>query len=304
MCFCGDKLAQDPGSKPFSRSILAACGNGFFVCFSIYISASGGAAKCRMPYTRRMSRSYRKYRKSRRGRSSRRLRKNLFQARVRKVIMKAAETKQIAAGNENVQLYHNTGLSGATFVNPIIFNPWNQIGQGSGRQQRLGLEITPRGMSLRIWMANKLDRPNILYRVAVVVLPKTYNNSRVTAGSIDPFVPIYAGGGVGNNIALFWDVEKGIKVLYDRVFSNEKGYSSVLAAGGGTSTGNKECHIFKKLWIKRKRSSNIRFESNTSQDILNKPLAVYCIPYDSYGTLTTDNIASCGYAYQLYWKDV
>lgn len=233
------------------------------------------------------------------------MRKTRFASRVKKVLMKTAETKQIANGSENVNLYHNTGLSGATYINPIIFNPWNQIGQGSGRQQRLGLEITPRGMSLRLWLANKDDRPNVMYRVSVVVLPKTYNNTRVTAGSIDPMVPIYAGGGVGNNLALFWDIEKGIKVLYDRVFSNEKGISNISYAKSGLRpAGNLECHIFKKLWIRRKRSSNIKFESNTAQDILNKPLAVYVIPYDSYGTLTTDNIASCGYAYQLYWKDV
>lgn len=241
---------------------------------------------------------------TRRGKYARTRPRSTFQSRVTRVLMKKAETKQMAAGSEDVQLYHNTGVTGYTYVAPVLFNPWNGIGQGNGRQQRVGLEIAPRGMSMRIWMANKLDRPNVLYRVSVVILPKTFNNTRVTTGSIDPFVPIYAGGGVGNNIALFWDVEKGIKVLYDRVFSNEKGYSSVLNGGGGTSTGNKECHIFKKLWIKRKRSSTIKFESNANQDILNKPLAVYVIPYDSYGTLTTDRVGSCAFAYQLYWKDV
>lgn len=251
----------------------------------------------------RYRRKYRRLkRRTRTGKYSRGRRS--FQTRVRKVLMKVAETKQVAAGNENVQLYHNTGLGGATYVNPIIFNPWNQIGQGTGRQQRIGLEITPRGMSLRLWIANKLDRPNVMYRVSVCILPKTFNNARVTSGSIDPMVPVFAGGGVGNNIALFYDIEKGIKVLYDRVFSNEKGVSNIqYAAGGLRPAGNLECHIFKKLWIKRKRSSTIKFESNANQDIVNKPLAVYVIPYDSYGTLTSDNIASCGYVYQLYWKD-
>lgn len=213
--------------------------------------------------------------------------------------MKTAETKIYSLGYENVQLYHNTGVAGLTFVGPLHFNPWNLIAQGTGKQQRVGDTISPRGMSIRLWMANKLDRPNVMYRVMVLVLPKTYNNARVTAGSIDIAAPIWTGGGNGNYMCLPIDTEKGIKVLYDRVFSNEKGSSNILP---GT---NKECHIFKKLWIKRRKgSSAIRFESNGAQDILNKPLAVYCIPYDSYGTLVTDNIASCAYVTRMYYKDI
>ena len=36
---------------------------------------------------------------------------------------------------------------------------------------------------------------------------------------------------------------------------------------------------------------------------MNNPLAVYLIPYDSYGSLTTDNIASIAWTMRLYWKD-
>lgn len=253
-----------------------------------------------------MSRSYRKrpYTKSRRGKYGRTGKRKSFQKRVRRAVLNTAETKQLGVGSENIQLYHNTGVTGGTYISPIISNPWNAIQQGSGRQQRVGLQITPRGMSLRIWMANKLDRPNIIYRLSVLVMPKTYNNTRVTAGSIDPMIPIFAGSGNGNNLTLMYDREKGIKVLYDRIFSNEKGYSSVLAGGGGTNTGNKECHIFKKLWIGYKGTGRMTFESNANQDILNRPVWVFCIPYDSYGTLVTDNIASCACVYQLYWKDV
>lgn len=241
---------------------------------------------------------------NRRGKYSRSRRS--FTARVKKVIMKTSETKEWDFANENQQLFHNTGLSGTTFVGPLIFNPWNAIGQGAGKQQRIGDTITARGMSLRLWMANKSDRPNLLYRVIVCILPKTYNNARVTAGSIDIGTASFSGSN-GNYICLPVDVEKGIKVLYDRVFSCEKGVSNISYPGPIPATrpaGNVEAHMFKKLWIRSKKNSTIKYESNANQDIINKPMAVYVIPYDSFGTLTTDNVASCAFFAKLYFKDV
>lgn len=232
-------------------------------------------------------------------------RRRTFQSRVKRVLMKTAETKELTFGFENQQLYHNTGVSGLTFVGPILFNTWNLIGQGTGEQQRLGKEIYARGFSLRLWMANKLDRPNIMYRLIVCILPKTWNNARVTAGSIDIGEPMNSGGAVGNYMVLPVDTEKGIKVLYDRVFNLQVGNSSQsFAQGGLRPAGNLECHTYKKLWIRSKKNSKCIYESNGSQDILNKPMAVYLIPYDSYGTLATDNIASCTGVCKLYWKDI
>lgn len=228
-----------------------------------------------------------------------------FQSRVRKVIMKTAETKELTFGFENVQLYHNTGTTGYTFVGPLLFNTWNSIGQGAGEQQRIGKEVYARGMSLRLWIANKLDRPNVMYRLIVCILPKTYNNARVTIGSLDIGEGVNAGGAVGNYMVLPMDTEKGIKVLYDRVFNLQTGVSNISYAQGGLRpAGNLECHMYKKLWIKSKKNQRLRFESNGNQDIINKPMAVYLIPYDSYGTLTTDNIASCAGVCKIYWKDV
>ncbi len=65
----------------------------------------------------------------------------------------------------------------------------------------------------------------------------------------------------------------------------------------------KELTKIVKLWIKRKNARPIQFndEDNT---IVNKPLAVYAIPYEQFSTLTTDNIASLGGYMRMYYKDV
>ena len=171
------------------------------------------------------------------------------------------------------------------------------------------LTIIPRGMSLRLWLANKYDRPNLMYRVIVCILPRTVKNAVVGPGTIDLGVTFQQGAN-GNYMTLPIDTEKGIKVLYDKIIKNESGFNA--AAPGPTIAGQdllgRESHKFLKLWIKRKRSNNIMWEPQPNgvgnYYIVNKPLAIYVIPYDSYATLTTDNVASCAWCGTLYYKDV
>lgn len=247
-----------------------------------------------MPLSRKRGRTY-KYRKTPIGRYSRKRVQRTFQAKVKNVIMKTAETKNYRIANENQQLYHNTGTMGYAYVGPVLFNPWRYIPLGTNHHQRVGDTITPRGMSLRLWMGNKSDRPNLMYRVLVLVMPKSYNGIAVTSGSLD-IGCTFQNGANGNYITMPIDTEKGIKVLYDKVFRNEAGSNS-------STIITREYHTFKKLWIKRKRSNNIVFDT-AGVEIVNKPLNIYVIPYDSYGTLTTDNIASCAWTATLYYKDV
>lgn len=220
-----------------------------------------------------------------------------FASQVKKVLWKNSETKIYRIAVENQQLYHNTGTTGYTYVGPCLFNPWRYIPLGTNNHSRVGDTITPVGMSVRLWMANKLDRPNILYRVLVLIMPKSYNSIATGAGNLDIGAP-FQNGTNGNYMTMPIDTEKGIKVLYDKVFSNELGYSA-----NPYVTGGKECHLFKKLWIKRKRSRNIVFDT-AGVEIVNNPLNIYVIPYDSFGTLTTDNIASCAWTTTLYYKDI
>lgn len=242
----------------------------------------------------------RPYRKSRRGKYSRRVGARRFQSRVTKVLMKKAETKFFDIGDENVQLYHNNGtVAGPTATMgslSLIYNPWADIPQGAQRFQRIGDKIQPRGMALKLWLSNKLDRPNLMYRVMVIRAPKTITNL-VTTYNVNPF-QVSNLGGTGNTMLQPIDQDKGFKALYDRVYTCQAGVSGTLAA---TST-NREYHRYVKLWIKRKRSREIQFGDNGI--IVNNPLMVWVIAYDSYGTLTTDNIASCSYWSRLYYKDL
>lgn len=256
--------------------------------------------KCQMAFKRKFSR--RKFKKSRRGKSSRRQGARSFQSRVTRVLMKKSETKYFDIGFENRQLYHNLGSepSPPGIVIPVNvtsssdwFNPWSKITQGTSRFNRIGDKITPRGMSLKMYLANKTDRDFTMYRIIVAILPKEVTGT-ITTNVFDPF-QIANTGSLGNNVILPSDSDIGVKFLYDRIHTVGKNYAANTAA--------KERTKVVKLWIKRKRSSSIVFNHTTSY-IVNKPLAVYCIPYEQYSTLTTDRVGSWAGFMRMYYKDV
>jgi len=221
---------------------------------------------------------------------------------VTQVLNKKTETKYFDIAEENANLYHNVGYSPLPPVVSdlkslqVFFNPWADINQGVQRNQRIGDKITPRGMSIKLWLANKLDRPNVMYRIIVCRTPKTMSGTIVSWLNC----PIFDGPALGVTtckMILPLDKDKGVRAYYDRVINVQTGQSATL-------TANKESHKLVKLWIKRKGSKNIIYDNTTANTIANNPLSLFVIPYDSFGTLHTDNIASCSYYCRMYYKDI
>jgi len=252
-----------------------------------------------MAYKRKYS-SRRKSYRNRRGKRTRRTTKS-FRSRVGKVLMSKAETKYYDRGVEDVQLFHNLGRGGSPLLPPTsitsipqLFNVWADIQQGTSRFQRIGDEITPRGMKVNMWLGNKADRGNTLIRIIVAVLPKTFGGV-VVDYQFDP-LQLPNSGSLGHTNLFPADKDKGVKFLYDRIHrpSGASCYNGV---------NNKEQNKYVSLWIKPKRGTKIRFDT-TSSTIVNKPIAIYCIPYEQYNTATTSNIASCAAFMRLYYKDV
>lgn len=209
--------------------------------------------------------------------------------------MKNTETKFYESGLDNMQLFHNKGF-GILAPGPVpssipfLFNFWSNITPGSGRDQRIGDKITPRGMSLTMFIANKQDRANARWRVMICTVPKEYNGTVTGSANFDPF----QNTGTGNRLLLAPDHDKGVKVLYDRIH---------LPANYQEKTNlDKEKAKVIKLWIKRKNAKPIVF-NQALQQIVNRPIAVYIIPYEQYSTLETDNIASVSARARVYYKD-
>lgn len=218
------------------------------------------------------------------------------------VVNKTTETKHSSFGAENLALFHNNQIS-LTNSQPTtvagLFNCWSLITAGTNVTNRVGNEIMPRGMSLRMYLENELDRPNLHYRVIIGAAPKQRADGTATAYNN---LEILDAGSAGN-IVRHTSTDLGYRIFYDRVIKNEVGISSAWGSGGGY---NKRCHTFLKIWIKRKRASKIIYNSSASgvqANIVNKPLFVAVIPYDSQNTLSTDQVAILNYQCKLYWKD-
>jgi hypothetical protein len=230
-----------------------------------------------------------------------------FQARLKKALMKTAETKMYQIANEDKQLYHNIGFNSGTALVPAVgsspdfFNVWADIQKGTGRSNRIGDKISPRGMSLKIWLANKRDRPNLYYRVMVLRLPKAITSSlgvtSVTDASTNAIFDQLDFGSNGNRLLQKLDNDKGVKALYDECIQVQDN------AAFADANHTREIHHLLKLWIKPKYARDIVFDS-TNQTIVNNPIALFIIPYDSYGSLQTDIVASCAWEATLYYKDV
>lgn len=223
----------------------------------------------------------------------------------RAAIMKTSETKNTTVTQEGLDVYHNAQIS-ALNQQPVsdaqFFDIWRyNIACGPGVNQRIGTEIMPRGLSLRLYCENLLDRPNLHWRVIIGVAPKTLKDG-LTKSAYDNLEMMQ---GIGGNLIRHIDTELGYKILYDRVFKNEIGTSHSVVSGA--TWYPKRCHFFKKIWIKRKKGSKISYVAavnGATAAINNKPVFMAVIPYDSNNTLATDQVGEVNWQAKLYWKDI
>lgn len=208
---------------------------------------------------------------------------------IKKVSLKSSETKNTHQIIENTQLYHNS-------VNVISYSLL-YLEQGikdddTGTQKfdcRIGDEIIARGISIKLWVANKLDRPDVMYRVAVY----KYRAGTTLNTSLDPYVS----QGTSNFMIRDFNVEK-FKIV--KTFRFKISTSAQRITSTDTFQGA-EGHKAINIWIPLK-NKRIKYEDGG-----NTPLfidyAFSIVAYDSYGTLITDNIASIAFNRKFYFKD-
>lgn len=61
--------------------------------------------------------------------------------------------------------------------------------------------------------------------------------------------------------------------------------------------------FFKKIWIKSKRGKKIAWDQATGL-IVNRPVGVWVIPYDNYGSLRTDVLGYVTFTGKMFFKDI
>lgn len=198
------------------------------------------------------------------------------------------------SAGESQAMYHDRGAStaGALTNNQgaLIWNPWYFITRGTSISNRVGDEVYPVGMSLRFMYLCDAQRPSQFVRIIVAVIPKIVGTTALDGSNYD----ILDAAG-SNDTVTGMPKKEGVKVLYDKMVTfNANGDRTV------PTTGDNRC--FKQIYIKSQNASKLAWQQDGT--LVNKPVGVWVIPYDQYGTLRTDILGFCSYTYKLYFKDI
>lgn len=244
-----------------------------------------------MPKRSRSGRSaaFRAAKRSRRARSSVRRRPRMnaksMLRMARSAVLKTCETKYYTSSSENQQLYHNGGAANAynwagNMLGTVVSN--NQGG-------RIGDEVWPVGLSLKLWLSNKADRPNVMYRILIVASPPdTYSMASPTG---------LFKGSIGNKMLDYVDTDR-YTIKYSKLVQPFAGDYSLES--GAT---NKEHSRMLNIWIPIKGKIQYAQDTGTLPKYQKHIWSLIVIAYDAFGSLTTDNIASFSLMYRFYFKD-
>lgn len=187
------------------------------------------------------------------------------------------ELKSYFFNNTNYQLYHNQPVAMGNVLNLL-----DQITVGNSSVTRVGNRIFIKRLRARMVFNNKVDRPNVSYRVVVTAAPTNTNT--------DSYGELMYGGNITSV-----HVPSNSLLLYDSVFPLNQG-----SGMENNVTPNKERSFNHAIDVPINRS----VVYNTNDGKATTCLTVWFICFDAYATLGSDNIASvASLTYALDYTD-
>lgn len=214
----------------------------------------------------------------------------------KKAVMRVAETKHVANNFGQIpdNLYHNTAMKLGDPVKPNLLrtSQGNQDGSGVGAYTaRIGDKVNPIGVKIFLTFKQPYDRPNVLYKF---VIQKTRGDTNPAAL---PFEDI-----TGVRVIDSIDPEKSDgQIVFSRSFTDR---SMNWSRHDSTATHNKELTFVKTFWIDLRKYKSYAYNGNNEWSGRDFNMIPWLIAYDSFGTLTTDIVASYRFAYKFYFKDL
>lgn len=168
----------------------------------------------------------------------------------------------------NQQLYHNVGTLWNATANLL-----DNISTGATVTTRVGNSIFVKGIEFRFVLNNKTDRPNVSYRVILAATPTTVSS--------DTFGEIVSS-------AQFTGVHLPVSsvMLHDVTFPSNQG-----SGMENNITPNKERSFNHTAYVPINRSVTYGADGACQTRLVG-----YIVPFDAFGTLTTDNICSVAQA--------
>ena len=199
---------------------------------------------------------------------------------------------------ENIDLYHNAGGTG-NLVSISTGRAANMLSTAASQFQggRTGDYLRGKGVSVKLWLSNKLNRPNVMYRVMVV---QYFHGFNPTASN-----SLWRAGASPNLMLASVDFDK-FRIRYDRTFPVGSGISASSVGTNLLPSANwvgKEHSRQVKFWIGT--PGIVKYQTDNGQIPASEKhcLALYVMAYDAFGTLTGDVIGTCAYEITFNWTD-
>lgn len=189
------------------------------------------------------------------------------------------EKKSFTWMDENKQLLHNKGDYVTNFLSCKQGIEDNEDGTSGSQINRIGDEIVLKNINVRMWLSNKKDRPNVMYKAYLFWY--------------DPDATL------SDSYCYFTAQNKMLDRINNEVISVID--SKTLFSGPSYSTTEQERSQLLTLngsW----KGKKIKYdEGGTVPKFKTLGLCVVC--YDAFGTLQTDNIASYAYNASIRFID-
>lgn len=237
-----------------------------------------------------------------------------------RAIRRNSEKKFSIIQGLNTQLNHNA--AGYCLNNNLL-----EIGMGLNQNQRSGDKIRSLNLQFRVWLSNKLDRPNVMYRVTVV---KGDMYDMLTTNPLTTFF-LPTSGASGSQIMIDHINYDKYSVLYDRTFqppagdysleasvpSNSTTYDFPMLVDGGFVIRDAIAlaEYLSRQATYKERSKLVTFNIPTNkiityrqdQGVIPEGKNVYAIlvhVYDAFGTLVSDQIATVSWTMKHNFIDI
>lgn len=200
--------------------------------------------------------------------------------------LKVAESKMKGRQTENIALYHNKPfyLTRILDTSQGLGDPTNYSTQAS----RIGDEIWLRNVSFRLWVSNKNDRPNVMYRFVLFWYNTNMNVDDALVFSTQQ-----------NKMLDRFDTEN-ISVISTKMVKSLSSYSTGVSSDAGSAKEHSQLLTMNKFFPNLKK---IQYNADGSTDPKHRNIGLCVTAYDAWGTLQTDNIATIAYDYRIVFKD-
>ncbi len=221
-----------------------------------------------MPYTHRKNKLRRLKRKFRRNRGLTRTQAKSVKSIAKQAVSSMSEKKTFIWQNENQQLLHNVPTYVGNFLS--CTQGTSDPDDGVAQRARIGDEILLKNVNIRLWLSNKLDRPNVMYKCFLF-----WYDSDAT---------------LNNALCFFTQTNKMLDRTNDEQISiiDQK---TIFSGANYSAAPNEREHSYLCTLNGSWKHKKIKYdEGGTSPKKRTIGLAVVC--YDAFGTLQTDNIAS------------